>query len=225
MNKWLTILISILICISLAAIFASCETAGDDDDDQSGEKNDDDDSTGDDDSDDDDVTTDDDDDTTDDDDDTTSCTQESYIYDDGECTGLQTGLGLVAHYFVPSEYPASLDEVSFYIHTVDSPGTAVVEIYTDSDCTDPNDATLAYTTNTVDLTVQGWITIDLVSEGFSDSLISGCWFVRPNQVTGAAYIGTDDDLTWPFYNGTPGNWTLSTKPYANMIRGVGCVGG
>lgn len=61
MNKWLIILICILICTSLAVLFLSCNSGGDDDDDDRGKLDDDDDMTGDDDTaGDDDATTDDD---------------------------------------------------------------------------------------------------------------------------------------------------------------------
>ncbi len=229
-RQW-AFLAALVLIMAMAA--GSCTCGDDDDDDDSDTAEDDDDETdddtadddsGDDDTEDDDDTADDDDDSGDDDD-TTPCTPESYIQDGGACEGVKDALGATALYFEPTEYPAYLDEVSFYIEEIDTPGTAVVEIYTDPDCTDPNDAALTYTTSSADITAQGWVTIALGDDGFVDPLSSGCWFVRPNQVTGAIQLGMDGDSTGEFYNGSPGAWKASTKPYAAMIRGVGCVGG
>ena len=87
MNKWVAILISILLCLSLAVVFTSCEES--DDDDSSSDKDDDadddltdDDSTDDDSQDDDDDATDDDDDDDDDDNDDDDITY--LLFDDFE---------------------------------------------------------------------------------------------------------------------------------------------
>lgn len=89
MNKWLTILTIILICVSLAIIFVACEESEDDDDDDDNDSSGDDDVSDDDSLDDDDST---DDDTVDDDDD--DSTEKNFaLYFDGVDDSVLLGFG------------------------------------------------------------------------------------------------------------------------------------